>query len=492
VSIKSPSAQQQEIFDWFAKGQGNLVIRARAGCGKTTTILQAIQYAPEQKILLAAFNKEIASELKSRLSDQRARAQTLHSLGYWFCRKNWAQLQIDEKRGMKLAQKAIPVKVDKLVIQAVADLASKAKNVAPFASVSDLVDIALRFGIVGVECATEDESWSIKDLANSAHVAMALACQHDGTIDYDDMIFLPVKNRWVFPLYQLVVIDEAQDMNPAQLMLAKQSCRHNGRVVVVGDNCQAIYAFRGADSDALDNLKQELRAKELGLNITYRCPKKVVALAARLVSDFQAAPTAPEGIVDEGELQFIHQDAAPGDFVLSRTNAPLITVCLAILRQGRPAYIRGRDIGASLCALVRRMQVDTTQELLARIEDWRTDTLQKLKDEGANESAFQAVSDQASTIIVLSEGLVTTHEVLTRIQDLFSNDGKKEAVICSTIHRAKGLESNRVFLLAKTLYCGLQNDGSSSESVEDVRLQEEINIHYVGLTRSKFHLTMVR
>ena len=57
------SEQQESIFGWFREGEGNLVVRARAGTGKTTTIIEAITYAPEEKILLAAFNRKIADEL---------------------------------------------------------------------------------------------------------------------------------------------------------------------------------------------------------------------------------------------------------------------------------------------------------------------------------------------------------------------------------------------------------------------------------------------
>jgi hypothetical protein len=83
------SGQQTAIFDWFENGEGNLVVRARAGTGKTTTILEAITYAPEQTILLAAFNKKIAEELKSKLKNPRAEAKTLHSLGFGFVLRNW-------------------------------------------------------------------------------------------------------------------------------------------------------------------------------------------------------------------------------------------------------------------------------------------------------------------------------------------------------------------------------------------------------------------
>jgi superfamily I DNA/RNA helicase len=96
-------------------------------------------------------------------------------------------------------------------------------------------------------------------------------------IDFTDMIFLPVANNWIRPQYDMVVVDEAQDMNTCQLAIAQGLARN--RVVVVGDDRQAIYGFRGADSGSLDRLKDELKATELGLTTTYRCGRGIVALA---------------------------------------------------------------------------------------------------------------------------------------------------------------------------------------------------------------------
>src|SRR5262245_2928107 len=50
------SPQQTAVFDWFNAGAGNLIVRARAGTGKTTTIIEGIARANEKSILLAAFN----------------------------------------------------------------------------------------------------------------------------------------------------------------------------------------------------------------------------------------------------------------------------------------------------------------------------------------------------------------------------------------------------------------------------------------------------
>lgn len=480
----TPSPQQTDIFDWFQNGQGNLVVVARAGCGKTTTILEAISFAPEQKILLAAFNKDIATELKNRLSNPRAEARTLHSLGNGYVFRKWGKVSVDAKRGMLLAQKAIGGNPKKEHTALVAKLASLGKNIAPFASVEDLQHIAYEHGVMPESSSDEsvDLDAAIAWIARKALKAMELATKKDGTIDYDDMIFLPVRCRWAYPRFDLVVIDEAQDMNPVQLTLAQAACRRTGRIAVIGDNKQAIYGFRGADSDALDRLQHELSAKRLGLTTTYRCPKSIVALAQRLVPDFNAAESAPEGTVDNVGPTAI-AEAIPGNFVLSRKNAPLAGVCLSLLRDGTRAFIRGRDIGASLISIVKRTKTTTVAEMTAAIGTWRNNIFEKLAAEDAPDTAFDRVDDQAETIRALAEGLATTAEVIARIESLFSdNNNISSAVVCSTIHRAKGLEADRVFLLTDTLYPGRNKQDPS---------EEEKNIEYVGITRAKNHLSLV-
>ena len=89
------SAQQNAIFRWFKEGEGNLVVEARAGTGKTTTIIEAVKSAPEKTILLAAFNKRIKEELESRItSSPHIEAKTLHAIGFMLVREYWPGVRV--------------------------------------------------------------------------------------------------------------------------------------------------------------------------------------------------------------------------------------------------------------------------------------------------------------------------------------------------------------------------------------------------------------
>ncbi len=484
--IEHPSPQQQAVFDWFERGSGNLVVRARAGTGKTTTILAAIDFAPEQNILLAAFNKRIAEELNARLSNPRAQAKTLHSVGFALVRENWKGTRVDDERKFRLARRAVAQAtrrderaVPDPLVTATVKLAGLAKNAAPLGTVDDLEALALAYSITP-ENGFADEV-SARDLAAWAHAAVALAADRDGTIDFDDMVFLPVRHKWGHRVYDLVVIDEAQDMNATQLALAQAVSK--GRIAVVGDDAQAIYGFRGADSNAIDRLKDELHAQELPLTVTYRCPKAVVAAAQALVPDFEAHETAPEGAVEAGTESRLFAEARVGDFVLSRVNAPLGRIALRFLREGKRVRIEGREIGKGLVSLVRRQKAASIPALLEKLSVWLDRETAKLAASARKQAAQQRaefVSDQVETIEALSDGLAEVEELVARIEALFEGN-QGPAIVCSSVHKAKGLEADRVWLLAHTLYCNGKRQN-----------QEEKNIHYVAVTRAKRTLVMVQ
>jgi len=483
------SDQQNAIFDWFSAGalgkcrSRNLVVRARAGTGKTTTILEAINYAPEQKILLCAFNKKIATELGAKLRNPFACAKTLHGVGFSFILRNWNGVKVDDERGIRLARRVLGDSSPDAMILLTKRLAAIAKSGGPNPTLADMVDFAYTFDICPDET-WEQDGWTVERIAVAALQVLDLAAQRDGTIDFDDMVWVPTRNLWVRGTYDLVVIDEAQDMNESQLLLAQGVCKKGGRVAVVGDDRQAIYAFRGADSSSIDRLKKELNAEELGLTITYRCPSLVVDLARTLVPDFMAGPSNPKGSLLQLPATKLVETAKPGAFILSRKNAPLVGVCLSLLKMGKRAKINGKDIGKNMLSIVKKLKATTIVQFLTKLQAWEDRTIKHLlatKKKSA-EARIQIVEDQADTLRALAEGLRGMKELEARITDLFTEvaGGDGSAVVCSSVHRSKGLEADQVFVLESTLYPGGQ------------RGMEEQNIHYVAITRAKKELFIVQ
>lgn len=485
------SSQQHAIFTFFVEALGHLIVRARAGCGKTTTIVEAVKRYlaahPGRRVVVCAFNKKIEQELTKRFVGFPVTVKTLHAIGSSIVRKYWSGIAVESKeqrgeRAKGLTERVCGQRVPDALKKLVTKLHTLGREIAPLAQApGDLIDIAINF-----ECVPDDEwaaeGWTVEQIEAYALQAMQLAADvRPPFIDFADMIFLPVRNRWLYKWADLVVVDEAQDMTVAQLCIARGICK--GRIVVVGDDRQAIYSFRGADAGSLDRLKTELCATELGLTTTYRCGKAIVAYAARMVPDFEAGVGNAIGEILGLNTEKLADTVALGDFVLSRMNAPLVSVAMKLLRAGKRTQIAGKAIGQDLIDLVRRLNrsARSVPEFLTRLNGW-TERELKRAAKGKNELAVQArmeeILDRAEMLKSLADDARSTREIEERIEALFTDDGLGQAgvITCSSVHRAKGLEADRVFVLAETL---------KTHNIE------EENIHYVAATRAKTSLFMV-
>jgi DNA helicase-2/ATP-dependent DNA helicase PcrA len=280
--------------------------------------------------------------------------------------------------------------------------------------------------------------------------------------------------------FDMVFIDEAQDLNKAQIELALGSIRPGGRIISVGDEHQAIYGFRGADSNAIQNIVDRMGSKRMPLSVTYRCAKSIVEMAQTIVPGLQAAPGAEQGLVEEMSINKLETMVRPGDFVLSRVNAPLIKWCLALLKAKIPANIQGRDMGRTLTALIKKSGAKNVDTFLAWLVDYEEMEVQRLVTAKRDSSV---VSDKVECLRVLCEGTRSLDDVKDNIDKLFKDGNDYDRVILSSTHKAKGLERDRVFMLRDTYRNGRKPDKGGG--------QEEDNLAYVAITRAKKELYLV-
>ncbi len=491
------SKQQNKIFDWFEDGDGHLVVVARAGTGKTTTIIEAVKRAPEKNILLAAFNKRIKEELESRIGgNPNIEAKTLHAIGFSLVREYWRGVKVAKgnDREYDLSRKGCIIahggtrgrNVPDTIIKLINKLHTKGREINPLAEEpEDLRGLMEQF-----ECEPEPfwffQGYDDKYVAEAAFAAMEFAKDEQDKpstgIDFADMIYLPIVKGWAMGKYDLGVVDEMQDMTTAQLILFRLVLTPYARICGVGDDRQGIYGFRGADSGSLQRLKKELDAEQLMLTVTYRCGQSIVRRAQEIVPDIEAHKSNPEGTIEATDDEKLIGLAQPGDFILSRLNAPLAGVCMKLLRSGKRAEIAGRDIAGTLKALVRKLAKGSTtiSEFHDSVLAWEkkeVDRLTKLRFE----TRVQLVQDQTETLMALSEDAQSVQEVENIIERIFTDDGPNAArILCSSVHKAKGLEADRVFLLDWTFRDGGKFGG-----------QEESNIRYVAVTRAKSTLVYV-
>lgn len=464
------SSFQEAVFEDVRAGTGHTVVLARAGSGKTSTIVEALKHVPQgESALLVAFNKSIAQELGGR-APKGVEVMTLHSYGLRAVKARNPRCRIDNDK-TKVVASALFGGEAKYFGAALGKAVSVAKNLllATEPEVDAVLD-AFQIDVPGP--ATQ--------AARNRFVAAVVEVLHKSAngldlVDFDDMIWLPVRLGLPQQKFDRVFIDETQDLNPCQIALALGCVKPAGRIVAVGDDRQAIYGFRGADKNAIGRVVASLGAKTLPLSITYRCPKAVVRLANAIVPDLQPAPTAPEGVVEEMEWVKVAPLLAPGTFVISRTNAPLVREMLCLVRQGKRATMLGRDFASGLAGLVRKSKASSLLELRHWLDRWEERETARLE---AQDRDPGPVRDRADTLRALMRGAETVAEVLSTIDNYFADNAAKDAVVFASTHKAKGLEADRVVLMADTYRAG--------------RNTEEDNLWYVAVTRARSHLVLAQ
>lgn len=242
---------------------------------------------------------------------------------------------------------------------------------------------------------------------------------------------------------------------------------------ILSHNC--IYSWRGADSSVYDNLKNRLKPIELSLPICYRCPKKVVALCKNYVEDIIPFEQSKEGEISHVNINDLIKMAKPGDYVISRFNAPLIKNCMKFLKNKIPANILGRDIGENLSNMLKKSKKKDIKTFLEWLKKWESEEKENLLIKYPKAST-ENISDKAECLRTLCEDSATLEDVKKNISKLFQENEESKIVLFSSIHKIKGKETNNVFVLTDTL----------SETS-----QEEKNLCYVAFSRSKSKLFLV-
>lgn len=286
-----------------------------------------------------------------------------------------------------------------------------------------------------------------------------------------------------------IVVHNCQDTNETRRRLSIGMAKAFGRVIAVGDDRQACYGFAGATNDAMEIIKCELKSTELPLNVTYRCPKAVVKLAQQWVPDFTAHESAPEGVVRRiHHSQFWHEKFNPyQDVILCRYTRPLAGIATT-LREGIPCIVEGQSVKA-LVALANKwgdIPIFAFSPLLDEYEEKKCKEWTMVKD---RPDKAAAVHDRCGTIREFARRMnpdATTADLVQQLQMVFSEQQSKSGVLrLCTVHRAKGREWDRVYLVGRNEYM------PSKWANQQWALDQEDNIIYVAITRSKRELVEV-
>jgi DNA helicase II / ATP-dependent DNA helicase PcrA len=464
----------------------NATINAVAGSGKSTTIIEAIRRIPfGHSSIFLAFNKAIADELKNR----GVNARTFHSLTF-------GPVMSHKKPGQKRPE------VDTSKLRDIVDAMLTGAEIDIYRDfVCRLVSLGRNAGIgcQGLAADTPDvwrelaeyhdlelgkEGGRIERGVQLASMVLQSCCESP-QVDYDDMLYLAVRDGLLLPKFDFVFVDEAQDTNAIQRALLRKIIKPTTRIIAVGDPAQSIYGFRGADSDSMKLIAQEFDCVELPLTVSYRCPRAVVAHAQQWVEHIESAPNAPEGRVTSLGQSWKYNDFERGNLIVCRTTKPLVVLAFALLKRRIAATIMGKDIGAGLIALIGKMNAKGIEQLMVKIDTWANREYEKAIA-AKQEAKAEAIMDKRDVLHVLIDGLLegqrTVPALIQTIEGMFSN--QKSTVTLATIHKAKGLEAERVFWL--------NSSKCPAQWAKQLWQQEqEINLCYVATTRAKVELVLI-
>jgi len=353
-----------------------------------------------------------------------------------------------------------------------------------------------------------------------------LDVKRNRVIDFNDQNWIPVVLNLPVDRVGLLLIDEGQDLPRCKQEFGR---RAGSRVGLVGDVNQAIYHFAGADSDSIPRMERLLGVTEpLSLTQTRRCGKAIVAEARKIVAEFEAHESNCDGSVREMPYKgagSYHSAVEDGDMVICRTNAPLVSQALHFLKAGRKVVLRGRDFGGQLLSFVKKMEAKDPADLIAKVEVWAASERKKENAKrNPSEGRLMAIDDRQDCVSAFCDGAKTTQDVIDKIDLVFAGkscprckkhfnesldtcpeyhcktipnpvtgwkEGPKllrpEGILFSSIHRAKGLESGRVFFLMPK---GGECPHPMAKTAEQKR--QEWNCLYIGITRAIRELVYVR
>ncbi|MFA5207238.1 MAG: UvrD-helicase domain-containing protein [Candidatus Paceibacterota bacterium] len=480
-----PTAEQERIFLFTKKRPENILIKAYAGTGKTTTIVEAVKLLPKDKsIMFLAFNKHIQEELKTKLPEY-VRCYTTYGLGNSAIKRKYGEsIQFDEFKADKIIQK-------------------KAKSWELEDEFKDEEEISFYLNLIKKLCnlcrltlTTKPEyipyiadRYDInlnkpKDIKRVLKVLDEMSTDRK-TLDYTDMIYLPAIDNsiWFFP-QDYVFVDEVQDLNRCQIRIVekvlkkdKLSGKTTGRLISVGDFFQGIYGFNAADEKSFEWFEKFPNTKILPLSVSFRCSQNVIKEAQKIVPDIKALPDAPDGLVRDGNVV---SEAQSGDFILCRTTMPLVKLFFEFLTQKRKAIIKGSDIGLQLIELIG--QINTLEKLVTFWNAELTKFKKDLKADGIlnpyEHSGYSALEDKVRTLLFLAQLATNITDLKASIKTIFTDE--IQGIVLSTVHKIKGLEANRVFII--------RSDLLPMRNVKGWQYIQEKNLEYVAVTRAKLEL----
>lgn len=285
-------------------GDGVTLVVAGAGTGKTRTLVYRVAYlvetgVPPEQIVLLTFTRRAASEMLTRAAGlldgrcERVRGGTFHAYCLELLRRHAERIGYPQRFGVLDAADAADV-VD--LARTRLGLDRLPKRFPKKRTLLAMFSAATNRGLDLDEVLADEYPQYAEhlDLVQRLRHAYAETKRRTGVMDFDDLLALalellrenPDVRRQVAGRIRHVLVDEYQDVNLLQADLVEQFQSVHGNAMMVGDDAQSIYRFRGADvGHILEVQKRYNGARVLKLEHNYRSTQPILDLANRVLDE---------------------------------------------------------------------------------------------------------------------------------------------------------------------------------------------------------------
>ena len=468
------------------------------GTGKTTRLLHYARTflklgTPIDKIGYFAFTKKAAGEAKERMLDQNSHIsekqlkhfRTLHSLAFWKLGMKKSEVMQDEHYEDIGRSVGIEVTV-------YSNGEEKTGFVDSDSEYFNLINAA-RIKEISIETEYNTGMYSYELEKNLLYILRDELDNYKESFhlkDFTDMIEKFIVSE-LCPKYDVVFIDEAQDLSPIQWKMFDVLKKNSKHVILAGDDDQAIYGWAGAD---VKRFQQE-PAKEIILPQSYRVPRLIQHIADNILSkipDERRLKKEWEARDEDGSIYFgtSIEDVPLQEgkwLVLARYNDKLIKLKPILREMG--LYFEYKDRKSYKTRLYAAVQNYTrwTKGSLLSISECKDlfeyfgkpflgkeERLYDLKEFGYSPAQrwFEVFETEPEDSLYIRDMLQSGEEL-----------SKPPRIKLSTIHAAKGGEADNVLLI-------LDNTKTIREAIEKSqdKEDEENRVWYVGVTRTKENL----
>ena len=504
---------------------GPVCVIAGAGTGKTRVITNRIAYAinagvtDPTKVLALTFTAKAAGEMRARLrvlGISNAAARTFHSaalkqlLYFWpYAFGGQFPSLLTTKSGfisqaITRAEVAIPAQVNALREIASEIEWAKVLEISP----EDYQERAIENSrlVKLPNSKTQGENLSMIAQVYEAYESLK---KQERTLDFEDVLLLTVGmleedrgvRERVRDQYRYFTVDEYQDVSPLQQRLLNLWLGNREELCVVGDAAQTIYSFAGATSNFLLNFQNRFpNAQVFRLSRGYRSTPEIINSAnrilrqANLVSDhgielqsanehgdkpmvngFNTSADEISYVVGEVAKEIAKGTDSSEIAILARTNAQLDQVKSALNNLKIASQIKSGERFFDRVDVRDAMRVIRSASVLpSEIGDWYADLVSVLRPFGEADYVIAFLRLAKS---IQENGGTNMRAFLREIEDRAeqNNPPTLPGITLATLHAAKGLEWNHLFLIGVS-------DGVLPMGND---LNEERRLFYVGVTRAK-------